>query len=102
MVSQALLSAIKTTTFWALYLGFAATSFLFVEKTILEYLEGNTDYHTTKSEVTAEDIPTFTICLDPASFLEILNQDSLVKVCLPFEFVFKLLLGSLLSSCIHS
>ena len=64
MVSQALLSAIKTTTFWALYLGFAATSFLFVEKTILEYLEGNTNYHTTKSKVTAQDIPTFTICLD--------------------------------------
>ena len=55
---------LKSTIFWILYLGLAATSVIFTKRTILEYLESKTEYHSTKAPVTAEDIPTLTICFE--------------------------------------
>ena len=49
--------------FWIIYVGLAATSLLFVQKTINDYLEEKTDYHKSYSPTTMKDFPTLTICL---------------------------------------
>ena len=63
-VLRSKLTILKSTIFWILYLGLAATSVIFTKRTILEYLESKTEYHSTKAPMTAVDIPTLTICFE--------------------------------------
>ena len=55
---------LKRSICWTLYIGLTATGFLFVQKTVEEFLEGKTYYHPKLSSLTAEDMPTLTICMD--------------------------------------
>ena len=55
---------LKSMIFWILYLALAATSFLFVQETIDEYLTGKTDYHHSQIPITTQDIPTITTCFE--------------------------------------
>ena len=48
--------------FRIIYIGLAATSFLFVQKTMNEYLAGKTDYHKSYLPTTMKDFPTITLC----------------------------------------
>ena len=55
---------LRSMIFWILYLALAATSFLFVQETIDEYLSGKTDYHHSQVPITTQDIPTITTCFE--------------------------------------
>ena len=55
---------LRSIIFWILYLALAATSFLFVQETIDEYLTGKTDYHHSQIPITTQDIPTITTCFE--------------------------------------
>ena len=44
--------------------GFAATSFLFVQENLKDYVQGKTNFQESISDLTASDYPTLTICFD--------------------------------------
>ena len=52
----------RNVIFRIIYIGLAATSFLFVQKTMNEYLAGKTDYHKSYLPTTMKDFPTITLC----------------------------------------
>ena len=54
----------------AIYISLTAASLVFVQESIVEYLEGKTYYHSSKESVTAQDIPTFTTCIEYKDSLE--------------------------------
>ena len=54
---------LKSAIFWLLHIGLAATSFLFVQETIKDYLQRKTEYHQSKLHVTIRDLPTYTFCI---------------------------------------
>ena len=81
MVSKSFTSYIKKGLFWVLHLALIGTGFVFVQKTVSEFLDGKTAYYVTKSEITKEDIPTFTICF--------VHKDERLKHGTNFSFAIK-------------
>ena len=59
-----MISYTKSFIFWLTYAGFAATSFLFVQQTLKDYVEEKTSFQESISVITASDYPTLTICFD--------------------------------------
>ena len=55
---------LKRAIFWLLQVGLAATSLLFVQETIKDYLERKTEFHQSKLPVTIRDLPTYTLCVE--------------------------------------
>ena len=62
MISHDLLHILKIAIYWVLYIALASTSFFFVKETVSEYLQGKSGFLASRSPVTGQDIPTFTIC----------------------------------------
>ena len=58
---------LKWATYWLVYFGLAATSFLFVKQTLLDFFKEET-YFTMRTEpLTSLDTPTFTFCWERES-----------------------------------
>ena len=62
MISQDLLHILKIGVYWAVYIALASTSFFFIKDTVSEYRQGKTGFLASRSPMTGQDIPTFTIC----------------------------------------
>ena len=64
MASIKVMAFLKWATYWLVYFGLAATSFLFVKKTLLDFFKEET-YFTMRTEpLTSLDTPTFTFCME--------------------------------------